>query len=235
MAVVKIKDLSVFRGGTTICARIISKDVPIPTRTGSLFHIVLMDAPHATIRATVFDKDGSFDEQLECHHTYKFIGGSLAEADPLYNTCYSNLALVYSDRKASFVHIPEDEANEMNDLEAVNVADDDIELVFVLISSLKLEKGQQNVKACIITRNATHNFDNTSVFSFDMDDDSGLTIRGVCFGEAAEKFHDLIKLGNTYTFVGGGLRSSEHKWDDCTSELEFRFEAHAEITLCDGT
>jgi hypothetical protein len=63
---------------------------------GSLFSVVLADAEGSTIRGTFFrEAVDKFYDQMQVGNVYTFSGGRLKKSKPQYNTCQSQLEIIF--------------------------------------------------------------------------------------------------------------------------------------------
>jgi len=225
-----------YHGSKTISARLVSKDDIAPYtaqggHTGTLFHIVVSDAPHMTLRCTFFDPNDEVHEKLQVGKVYMFQGGQLRHASNQYNTCTSKFSMTFNN-KSSF--------EEMNEIDVdTNAVETPADIVYVPICDLAQGNGSPSIRARVFYKTDVKSWNNGQrngcVFSVELDDCSGTTIRGTFFNASAEKFDNLLQVDETYTFSGGMLRLSDHGYDKCTSPFEFRFEEHSKIDIVPRT
>ena len=226
----KIKALSMM-GNKSICARVLTKEELIPFSgkdgkgPGMRFHFVVSDAREVRLRCTFFVYgDKAIYEKIEVGKMYTFHGGQLKRNDIEYKTCSSQFEMTLNER-STFEEVSEIQVDESDGVEA--------DIVYIPLKELTLENRSPSIRAKVYHKTGiaswTKGNQEGCVFSVDLADSSGTTIRGVFFNESALKFEEKLKLDQTYSFIGGILSLSKHGFDQCNSPFEFKFAEHCEI------
>jgi len=66
------------------------------------------------------------------------------------------------------------------------------------------------------------------LFSAEIVDREGTETRITFFGEAVNKFYDLLEDGQMYSFSGGRVKAADKRW--CSCEIEITFDERCQIT-----
>jgi len=228
----RIADLQIFKGCKTIVARVLSKSALSSWskggREGLVFHLVLSDSQQDSIKANFFADEMAYNFFQESK-TYKFSGGGLKTANTTYSTsCTSPYEFTFSSING-IEEVLGDSAIDANSFEASTLAP------CTKISELERLKCGQRIQATISKKGELYSFNSRRhdgcVFSIDLEESSGQSIRGKFFNDAAERFYERMEESKLYLFGGFSLRNADHGYDDCTSPLELRFEQHSTIEL----
>ena len=235
-----IKDLDTkTRTPWTIHACVTTKDEIVNfaqnhgTGTNQRFSFTLVDTSNVTMRATCFKNAIiKFHDMLKCGNVYSFSNAIIQESKfPASYT--SNFELVFFFR-STIVPLPHRSlANIQQEFATTQPKP-------IVISDLTMTTYHWVIRARVsdktqIRRFVTRNDQPGSVFNVTLVDDSKAHIRGVFFGDAVEKFFDMLIIDNCYSFSNANLVTPDPTYSNDPIEIKFKPDSDINLITNDET